>query len=183
ISLALGVLIVSTRGSNVDLMHVLFGTVLALDNAALMLLCSIASISVLTLAVLFRPLVVECADPQFLRSVSRLSAVTHFVFLSLVVMNLVAGFHALGTLMAVGIMILPAAAARFWTQGIGGLLGVAALIAALSSVSGLLLSYHYSLPSGPAIILVAGGVYALSVFLGPVGGLVAQALPRRHLET
>ncbi|MEM6729013.1 MAG: metal ABC transporter permease, partial [Pseudomonadota bacterium] len=138
ISLALGVLIVSTRGSNVDLMHVLFGTVLALDNAALMLLCSIASISVLTLAVLFRPLVLECADPQFLRSVSRLSAVTHFIFLSLVVMNLVAGFHALGTLMAVGIMILPAAAARFWTQGIGGLLGVAALIAALSSVSGLL---------------------------------------------
>ena len=44
ISLALGVLIVSTRGSNVDLMHVLFGTVLALDNAALTLLCSIASL-------------------------------------------------------------------------------------------------------------------------------------------
>ncbi|MEM9845800.1 MAG: metal ABC transporter permease, partial [Pseudomonadota bacterium] len=69
ISLAVGVLIVSTRGSNVDLMHVLFGTVLALDDAALILLCSIASLSVLTIAILFRPLVLECADPQFLRSV------------------------------------------------------------------------------------------------------------------
>ena len=78
ISLALGVLIVSTRGSNVDLMHVLFGTVLALDDAALILLCSIASLSVLTLAALFRPLVLECADPQFLRSVSGLSAVDPF---------------------------------------------------------------------------------------------------------
>ncbi|MEM9707553.1 MAG: metal ABC transporter permease [Pseudomonadota bacterium] len=183
ISLALGVLIVSTRGSNVDLMHVLFGTVLALDNAALILLCSIASLSVLTLALLFRPLVLECADPQFLRSVSKLSAVTHFVFLSLVVMNLVAGFHALGTLMAVGIMILPAAAARFWTTGIGGLLMVSALIAAVSCVAGLLLSYHYSLPSGPAIILVAGIAYGASVFIGPVGGLLAQALPRRHFKT
>ena len=67
ISLALGVLIVSTRGSNVDLMHVLFGSVLALDNAALILLCSFASISVLVLAVIFRLLVMECADPQFLR--------------------------------------------------------------------------------------------------------------------
>ncbi|MEM6565784.1 MAG: metal ABC transporter permease [Pseudomonadota bacterium] len=183
ISLALGVLIVSTRGSNVDLMHVLFGTVLALDNAALILLCSIASLSLVTLAVIFRPLVLECADPQFLRSVSKLSAVTHFVFLSLVVMNLVAGFHALGTLMAVGIMILPAAAARFWTAGIGGLVAVSALVAILSSISGLLLSYHFSLPSGPAIILVAGIFYGMSVFFGPVGGLIAQALPRRHYET
>ena len=125
ISLALGVLIVSTRGSNVDLMHVLFGTVLALDNAALILRCSIASLSVIIVALLFRPLVLECADPQFLRSVSRLSVLTHFTFLALVVLNLVAGFHALGTLMAVGIMILPAAAARFWAASIGGLIVVA----------------------------------------------------------
>lgn len=183
ISLALGVLIVSTRGSNVDLMHVLFGTVLALDNAALILLCSIASVSILILAVLFRPLVLECADPQFLRSVSKLSAVTHLTFLALVVMNLVAGFHALGTLMAVGIMILPAAAGRFWSASIGGLLIVAFAVAALSSVAGLLLSYHFSLPSGPAIILVAGIAYGLSVVFGPVGGLVAQNLPRRHFGT
>ena len=182
ISLAVGVLIVSTRGSNVDLMHVLFGTVLALDNAALILLCSIASLSLLILALIFRPLVLECADPEFLRSVSKLSAVTHFIFLALVVMNLVAGFHALGTLMAVGIMILPAAATRFWTESIGGLLIGSALVAILSSAAGLLLSYYYSLPSGPAIILVTGIFYGLSVFLGPVGGLIAQFMPRRHYE-
>jgi len=182
ISLALGVLIVSTRGSNVDLMHVLFGTVLALNDAALVLLCSIASLSVLILAVLFRPLVLECADPQFLRSVSRLSAVTHFTFLALVVLNLVGGFHALGTLMAVGIMILPAAAARFWASSIGGLIVTAVFVAFLSSLSGLLLSYQHSLPSGPAIILVAGIVYAVSLVLGPAGGLIAQVLPRRPLQ-
>ncbi|MEL7349336.1 MAG: metal ABC transporter permease, partial [Pseudomonadota bacterium] len=91
ISLAAGVLIVSMRGSNVDLMHVLFGTVLALDDAALILLCAIASVTVLVLAVLFRPLVMECADPQFLRSVSGLSALTHFTFLALAVLNLVGG--------------------------------------------------------------------------------------------
>ena len=183
ISLALGVLIVSTRGGNVDLMHVLFGTVLALDDTALVLLCSFASVSLFTLAIFFRPLVLECADPQFLRSVSRLSAVTHFTFLALVVMNLVAGFHALGTLLAVGIMILPAAAARFWAQSIGGLIVSAASIAILSSIIGLLLSFHYSLPSGPAIILVAGGGYILSLIFGPVGGIVAQNLPRQHFES
>ena len=175
ISLALGVMIISVRGSNVDLMHVLFGSVLALDNAALILLCSIASLSLVTIALFFRPLVLECADPQFLRSVSRLSAITHFVFLTLVVLNLVGGFHALGTLMAVGIMILPAASARFWAEGIGGLITIAMSIAILCSLTGLLLSYHYSLPSGPAIILVAGFVYCVSVIFGSQGGLVSHS--------
>ena len=178
ISLALGVLIVSTRGSNIDLMHVLFGTVLALDDAALVLLCTIASVSTLTLAVVFRPLVLECADPSFLRSVSTLSAVTHFIFLTLVVLNLVGGFHALGTLMAVGIMILPAASARFWAVSIGGLILVAIVFATLSSLIGLLLSFHLSLPSGPAIILVAGVGYALSLGFGSVDGIITSAARR-----
>jgi len=183
ISLALGVLIVSTRGSNVDLMHVLFGTVLALNDTALILLCSIASLTVLTLAALFRPLVLECADPQFLRSVSGFSAVAHFIFLVLVVLNLVGGFHALGTLLVVGIMILPAAAARFWFFSIGGLIATATLLGLLSGLIGLLLSYHYSLPSGPAIILVAGFAYVISLLFGPLNGLVAQALSHHHVPS
>ena len=108
---------------------------------------------------------------------------THFTFLTLVVLNLVGGFHALGTLMAVGIMILPAAAARFWVASIGRLIAVALAVALVSSLCGLLLSYHFSLPSGPAIILVAGFLYGLSLLLGPVGGLAARALPRPPLET
>ncbi len=183
ISLAGGVLIVSLKGSSVDLLHVLFGTVLALNDDALILLCSITSITWFALALLFRPLVLECADPNFLRSVSRLSAITHFAFLALVVMNLVAGFQALGTLMSVGLMILPAAAARFWAQGIGAMIGVAVLVAILSSATGLLLSYHVSLPSGPSIILVAGALYALSLIFGPHGSLMARYLPRPHLQS
>ena len=178
ISLALGVMLISVHGSNVDLMHVLFGTVLALGNDVLLLLCVIVTLTLLLLAALLRPLVLECADPAFLRSVSRLSAPTHFAFLILVVVNLVGGFQALGTLMSVGIMILPAAAARFWCDTVGGLL-VAAMVAALcSSVIGLLVSYHLGLPSSPAIILVAGSIYVLSMLFGPVGSLAARCLSR-----
>lgn len=182
ISLAVGVLIVSMRGSNVDLMHVLFGTVLALDDATLILLCSISSLSLVILALLFRPLVLECADPQFLRSVSGLSAITHFTFLLLVVLNLVGGFHAIGTLMAVGVMILPATAARFWATSIGGMIVTAVAIAMISSLIGLLLSFHFSLPSGPAIILVNGLIYGMSLSFGPVGGLVTQTTTKQHIQ-
>ena len=183
ISLALGVLLVSLRGSNVDLMHVLFGTVLALNNDALILLCSITTLTLVTLALIFRPLVLECADPRFLRSVSGWSGPVHFIFLALVVVNLVAGFQALGTLMAVGIMILPAAAARFWSDSIGGMMLVAAITALVASVSGLLASYHAGLPSGPAIILGAGIIYLLSLCFGPVGSLAARYWPRPHLSS
>ena len=149
VSLALGVLIVSIRGSNIDLLHVLFGTVLALDDAALMLVAGIATVTLVVLAVIYRPLVLECFDPQFLRAVERLELDHAFIFLVLVVLNLVAGFQALGTLMAVGMMMLPAVAARFWAEDVSGMILVAVLIAFLSSMTGLLLSYHANRADGP----------------------------------
>lgn len=182
ISLALGVLLVSTHGSNVDLLHVLFGTVLALDDAAILMISGIATTTLLVMAVIFRTLVIECLDPQFLRTVSRWSTPVHFVFLLLVVLNLVGGFQALGTLMAVGLMILPAAAARFWARDLTPMIAVAMLIAIVASATGLLISYHASLPSGPAIILAAGTCYLGSLLLGPVGSLLASRRCRPHLE-
>src|SRR5271170_7362617 len=182
VSLALGVTIVSVKGSNVDLMHFLFGSVLAVDDPALLLIVGITSVSLVSLALIWRPLVLECVDPGFLRSVSRSGGPAHIAFLGLVVLNLVGGFQALGTLLAVGIMILPAVIARFWARDITTMIGVAIGCAAVSGYVGLLVSYHANLPSGPAIILVAGALYALSVVFGPVGGLIWLALPQRHLE-
>jgi zinc/manganese transport system permease protein len=182
LSLAIGVLIVSMRGSNIDLLHVLFGSVLALDDATLILLAAFATITLAVLAIAWRPLVLECVDPGFLRSVSGAGAPAHIAFLALVVLNLVGGFHALGTLLAVGIMMLPAIAARFWTADLTRMIAIAAAVAFLSGYGGLLVSYHFAAPSGPAIILVAGLFYAGSLALGPIGGLRRRFAPGRHLE-
>lgn len=182
ISLALGVMIVSLKGSNIDLLHVLFGTVLGIDDATLLLIAGISTVTLATLAVIWRPLVLECVDPTFLASVSRAGGTSHIAFLSLVVLNLVGGFHALGTLLAVGLMMLPAVTARFFARDLTALVTLATLVAAASGVAGLLVSYHLGAPSGPAIMLVAGCAYALAVLLGPVGGLIGRLAPRRHLE-
>ena len=179
IALAAGVMIVSTRGSSVDLMHVLFGSILAVDDASLLLMAGIASLSLLVLAAIYRPLVVECFDPGFLRSVSRTGPWVHGVFLVLLVLNLVSGFQALGTLMAVGLMMLPAVAARFWASEVWSLAAVSSLFALLSGGCGLLLSYHANLPSGPAIVLLAGGIYAASLLLGRRDSLLAHVLAHR----
>jgi zinc/manganese transport system permease protein len=180
ISLALGVLLVSLKGSSIDLLHVLFGTILGVGNASLLLVAGIATVSLILLALIYRPLIAECFDPIFLRALGAAGSRYHILFLALVVLNLVAGFQALGTLMAVGLMMLPAAAARFWVAQVWSLFLVAASIAFTSGYAGLLLSYHLNLPSGPAIILVAGVTYIGSILLGARDGLVKRYFPAPH---
>ena len=182
ISLASGVLIVSLRGSSIDLIHVLFGTILAVDDAALILVASITTVTLLILALIYRPLIVECFDPGFLRSVGGWGAAMHFIFLVLVVLNLVAGFQALGTLMAVGLMMVPAVSARFWARQVWSTALVAVVIAMLSGYTGLLLSFHANLPSGPSIILTAGLCYVFSVVFGVHGSIYGRQRQGDHLE-
>lgn len=182
IALALGVALMSRSAGNVDLLNLLFGSVLAVDRPALLLLAGVASATLLLLAVLLRPLALESADPEFLRALNGRGGVAHVAFLVLVVVNLVAGFQALGTLMSVGLMMLPAASARLWSARLDSMLLCSVLIALLSSVAGLLVSFHFDLPSGPAIVLAAGVIYLVSLLLGRQGGVFRRLWQHRHLE-
>ena len=146
------------------------------------LIVSVSTVSLAVLAVIYRPLVLECFDPHFLRSASALSSPTHLMFLVLVVLNLVSGFQALGTLMAVGIMLLPAVTARFWAEDVSGLILVAVGSAFAASLTGLLVSYYANVPTGPAIILLCGISYLFSLLFGLKSGLIWGLLPRKHLE-
>ena len=180
LSLAVGVMLVSLKGNSIDLMHILFGNVLAVDHDSLIMTIGIASFSTMVLAALYRSLVMECFDPGFLRVVHGHGGWVQQCFLMLVVLNLVAAFHTLGTLMALGIMVLPSIAARFWTRSIDRTLLLAMLLAMLSAYSGLLLSYHGNVPSGSAIVLVAGSFYLISVLFGRYGSLASRLLPHHH---
>ncbi|MFV0280594.1 MAG: metal ABC transporter permease [Rhodoblastus sp.] len=182
VSLALGVTIVSLRGSSIDLLHVLFGNVLALDDQALILLATIATVTLLGLALLFRALVMETLDPVFTKATTGAGLATQLAFLGLLVLNLVAGFQALGTLMSVGLMMLPALAARLWTRKLDATIGLAAVFGAISAYAGLVASYALALPSGPTIVLAAGSIYFVSLVFGRAGGALREMQKRRHLE-
>ncbi|GAB0058249.1 Manganese transport system membrane protein MntB [Candidatus Magnetaquicoccaceae bacterium FCR-1] len=179
-SLAAGVLIVSLRGSNVDLLHVLFGTILAIDADAIRLVGLIATLTWMSLALVWRPLVAECFDPDFLRMVGGHGRGQHLLFLALVVINLVAGFQTLGTLMAVGLMMIPAAVARLWARTLTGMVLVAMGVAWSSGYLGLLISFHAHLASGPAIVLTASALFILSLGFAP-GGVARRLFTRPHL--
>ncbi len=193
VALALGVTLISHHGTQLDLLHILFGSALGVDAQGLYLVAAVSSASMLALAALYRALVLESFDPVFLNAVSQRRAmggrtwnsawngawIWQQSFLMLVVINLVAGFQTLGTLMAVGLMMLPAVSARLWHVSLPAQLANACLQAMLASISGLLLSYHFDTASGPTIIGCAGVLYFASLLAAP-GGWLTQIFPRLH---
>ncbi len=182
ISLALGVLLIAERGGSADLVHILFGSLLSVETRTLYVLGLVAILSLLGLMTIYRPLLLESFDPGFLRAVGGKGSFAHMAFLALVVLNLVAGMQALGTLLSIGLMMLPAAASRLWTQSVGTMMVLATAIAGLCSLFGLIVSYHFDVPSGPALVLCAGAIYVFSLFFGRRGGVILRLLPRPHLE-
>jgi len=168
VALAAGVAMVSAQ-RGVDLTHLLFGSVLAVDNTALLAMAGAATLTLPVLAVIWRPMVLESLDPGF---PSGAGGLWHGCFLALVVLCVVSGFAALGTLMSVGLMMLPAIAARHWSGSLAGQVSIAVALAIAASVLGLLISFNVEIPAGPAIVLTAGGFWVISLLAGPREGLI-----------
>ncbi len=180
ISLALGVFLVSLRGEELELEHVLFGHVLALTTESMLVTAITSTMSIIGMALIWRPLVAECLDPGFLRSVSGAGRWAHMIFLVVVVLNLVGAFQAMGSLLAVGLMMLPAATARLWVRTLETMTALAIGVGAASGYAGLVIAHRFAIDPAPAIILVAGLAYLTSIVLGRRGILFAHWQPARH---
>jgi zinc/manganese transport system permease protein len=182
VSLALGVLLVARAGQDEDLVHILFGDLLALGADRLILIAGITTVTLMGVALIYRPLIVACFDPQFLRAAGGRATLPYGIFLGLVVLDLVGAFQAMGTLMALGLIMLPAAAARFWSRQVWSMMLTAVGLAFGSALVGLLIAYHATLPAGPAVVLTAGAAYLGSVALGPRDSLRARFVRSAHLR-
>jgi len=158
-ALALGVLLISKAGGAMNVMHLLFGSVLGVDLAILRTIIILSALSLIIVRMIFRPLIYQCFDPLFMQSVGYGGNRYTVIFIGLVVINLVTACQALGTLMALGLMMIPAITARLLCNSLRWTLCVAIISALLSSYIGLIVSYHAELPTGPTIVLVASCLY------------------------
>jgi zinc/manganese transport system permease protein len=170
-SLAVGVTIISLKGNNIDLLHLLFGDILAINRESLLLMTGVSCLSLFGMAVLYRWFVIEGFDPDFLKATAPSAVWGSLLFYGLLMLNLVAAFQTLGTLMALGLMILPAITARFWSRNIDVVVPLSVVFALAASLTGLILSYHVRMPSGPSVVLVAGGMGILSACAGRCGSV------------
>ncbi len=182
LAVAAGILMLSLHGTAQDLEDILFGDAQSVDNQMLVYMAGVTSFTLLALAVIYRPLVVESFDPHFMRAVRGKGGLYHVIFMLLVVLNMVEGYRTLGTLMASGLLLIPAVAAQFWSRKLSGLISISVLIAIISSVAGIILAETYKVPSGPAIVLFIGAIYMGSGLLGRHGSVRARYFPFRHFE-
>ncbi len=162
IALALGIFILSLgTGTEKHAIHLLFGSILGVDAASLNFIMAVSLNGLIVFLIIYRPLVYDCFDPIFSRSVGIKGGIYTNIFLMLVVCVLVAACQALGTLMAIGLMIIPSVTACLLSNRIKVIMVCSVLIAFVVSYGGLLFSFHYNWPSGCTIILGAGILYGL----------------------
>ena len=162
-STASGLFILSTFGSYTDVMHILVGNILVLSKSNLLWLACVSTATLTTLALIYRPLVLQAFDPQFFPIAYPRGSWLDPLFLTLLTLNMVCAFQALGSLMALGLLLLPAITARLWARHIWGMCTLSTLLAFVSGFLGLTISYHTGLPTGPLIVLTGVALYVISL--------------------
>lgn len=174
LALAAGVTLLSVGGATVDVSHILFGSILSVDRANLAVIAGAAVMAIIVLALIWPALVLDTADSAFFRSVSGSGPWASAAFMGAVVLILAAAFQAVGTLMSVGMLVLPAATARFVARRLPTLALTAAALGVLGVAIGLLASFYTGAPSGPSIVLTLGAFYAAAFVVGPADGAIAR---------
>lgn len=164
VALATGVFILSASGGQMCVMHFLFGDILGVTHEAFLVITALAFITPASLCIIFRPLSYSAFDPIFCKSNQMPIQKVQAVFLGFVVINLVIGCQAMGTIMTLGIMMVPAVAARVLSERLVPMMFLSAIIGVCASYFGILISYHFNYSTSPAIVMTAGFLWILALF-------------------
>ncbi|MEU6289325.1 zinc ABC transporter permease AztB [Streptomyces sp. CA-100214] len=161
--LSLGVIVVSRSQSfAVDLTGFLFGDVLAVRESDLVLL-GVALLLALAVSVLgHRAFLALAFDERKAQTLGLRPRLAHAVLLGLLALAIVASFHIVGTLLVLGLLIAPPAAALPWARGVSGVMVLASVLGAAATFGGLLLSWHLSTAAGATVSALAVGLFFLS---------------------
>jgi len=170
---ALGIALISTmRSYAVDLAHFLFGDVLGVSNGDLWLTGVLGGIILLTILALYKEFLVLSFDPVLAVTLRLPFTLLRYLLLVLIALTIVVSLQTVGVALMVAMLVTPAATAYLLTRRLPAMMGLAALIGALSGVVGLYLSYYVRVASGAAIVLVCTAFFLVALLLSPRRGLV-----------
>ncbi|HEY5035762.1 MAG TPA: metal ABC transporter permease, partial [Chthoniobacterales bacterium] len=177
---SLGLVLLSYSPVQVNISHYLFGNILGLADSDLWIIYGIALLVLPTLVLLQRPLLLMMFQPAIAATQGIRVKSLGYLLMALLVLAMIASLQAVGVILALGMLIAPAAtvylcsdsfAAMFWGGGAIGMLG---------SCAGLFASYWLNLPSGACIVLMLGVIFFLAYLFSPKYGVLAKLLRRRR---
>ena len=182
IAFAVGITLLKFTHVRVSLEHFLFGNILGIGNDDLWVSYAICGITLLCLIALGRPLLILMFESSVAKTQGVPAGRLSMLLVVLIVLSMVASLQAVGVLLSLGLLILPAATMYLLTDSFGKMCWGGASIGMFGAVAGLLLSYYANVPSGPAIVFVLGLLFAGAYLFSPKYGILARSLRRRHLH-
>jgi len=175
--LSLGVIVVShSRTFATDATTMLFGDILAVDRADLVVLAVALAVTIVAAAAFHRSFVAVAFDRRIAATLGLRPGLSHVVLVGLVTLAVVSAYQAVGTLLVVGLLLAPAVAARPWAPRIPATMALAALLGALAVASGLVVSWHAGTAAGASI---AGAAVLLAAVSGILRAAIRPLRPRR----
>ena len=173
---ALGIVLITLiqKDNKIDLNHFLFGNILSVTMQEVRDTAIIAAIVIFAVVVLFKELLFYTFDPQGAQASGLPVNLLNFGLMLLIALTIVASLKTVGVILVLSLLITPGATAYLLVKRLHNVMLLGAVIGVCSSVSGMYLSYWYNLPSGPAIVLVASGLFLLALLFSPRHGVLTH---------
>jgi manganese/iron transport system permease protein len=153
---ALGIALISTvRSYAVDLSHFLFGDILSVSTQSLWLILIFGGLVLLVIFAFYKEFLTLSFDPVLAATLRLPVGLLNNLLLALIAVTVAVSLQTVGVALMVAMLVTPAATAYLLTQRLSRMMGLAAILASLSGIIGLYLSYYLSLASGAAIVLTA----------------------------
>jgi manganese/zinc/iron transport system permease protein len=173
----------NTPSNSGGLNHFIYGQAATMRAGDVILMGSIALAAIVMTMLFLKEFAIVCFNDAFARVDGWPIGFVDLLMMALVVLVTVAGLQAVGLILVVSMLIIPPVAARFWTDRLGLLVLISGVVGAMSGYLGAVLSALFPRkPAGAVIVLTAGIVFALSMFLAPKRGVIAHAYRRIKLR-
>jgi len=178
---ALGVMLISRiRSYRKDLSSLLFGNVLGVSTADLIIICAMGALILALVLVFYRALLLAAFDPIYSASLGYPTWLLDFLLLGVLTLTIVVCLQVVGNVLVVAMILTPSAAARLLTDRVPAMMALGACIGALSAVLGLSISYPAELAPGATIVIVATAIFFLALLFSPRQGYLTTWLVQRR---
>ncbi|MDR7921759.1 MULTISPECIES: metal ABC transporter permease [unclassified Thermosynechococcus] len=172
---ALGLVLLSKTASSVDLMHILFGNVLGISDRDLWQTVIVSLMTLITIALLHRDLILFCFDPTHARTIGLNTTLLYYLLLALLSLTTVAALQTVGIILVVAMLITPGATAYLLSDRFGIMVLIALAVGGLGSLLGTYLSYYLDASTGGCIVVLQTVIFLLAMIFAPKHGLLAKA--------
>ncbi|MBR7554941.1 metal ABC transporter permease [Allobacillus sp. GCM10007491] len=171
---ALGIILITSAQSAIDLTQILFGNVLSVRTSDMVVTLIVGVVVLLAVYLFYKELLVSSFDETMAAAYGLKVRMIHYGIMVLLTLVTVASLQTVGVVLVIAMLITPASTAYLLTNRLSIMIFLAAFFGAASSVIGLYVSFTYNLPSGPVIVLVATAIFAFMFLFSPKQGVIVR---------